>query len=229
MTLPGEHLIFNFSKASTFHQQLLHIAVCSPGTACTSRTLQDVAAVAVLGTRAIPGPASCCCCVLSAVFPSVCYFGEHECPEPGGLSAGGVVVGWVGVHGASRAQLCTFPLFPKPCVLAMVPTCSLAGSVHVLSASCSPAGLAVGLGFGALAEVAKKSLRPEDPTGECPWPGGAWEASPDSLQQCPAPLTLDPRPCWAGRLFLQAIYPFQRVWGSQARLPWPPCTPEVPQ
>lgn len=28
------------------------------------------------------------------------------------------------------------------------------------------AGLAVGLGFGALAEVAKKSLRPEDPSGE---------------------------------------------------------------
>lgn len=28
------------------------------------------------------------------------------------------------------------------------------------------AGLAVGLGFGALAEVAKKSLRPDDPSGE---------------------------------------------------------------
>lgn len=30
----------------------------------------------------------------------------------------------------------------------------------------SLAGLAVGLGFGALAEVAKKSLRPDDPSGE---------------------------------------------------------------
>lgn len=41
------------------------------------------------------------------------------------------------------------------------------------------AGLAVGLGFGALAEVAKKSLRPEDPSGELgPGRGGPWAQPP---------------------------------------------------
>jgi hypothetical protein len=41
------------------------------------------------------------------------------------------------------------------------------------------AGLAVGLGFGALAEVAKKSLRPENSTGELhpTWEAGACRGS----------------------------------------------------
>lgn len=52
------------------------------------------------------------------------------------------------------------------------------------NAWCPPpllAGLAVGLGFGALAEVAKKTLRPEEASGELGpglrWQGGPWGCS----------------------------------------------------